>query len=198
MIDAAARSTSTAEGELAVQHEVIVHPGELQAVFIAAAANVVNAQMAKDDVPGGVGVGIIPTIVGVDTVVSGVAHFQVMDDDVVGAHQVNTFTAAFDNWSGFTRGAADPDWRRVSTSQVLEVRPACIRPGVQADRRAGGGILCGALDAGVGVACAAVAGVIVSTHGDVDFERRLLAGLEGGHDWGFGQLFGAGCRPDGQ
>jgi hypothetical protein len=54
--------------EPAVEHRVIVDSRELERVLVAAGADVVDVEVAKDHEPGGVRVGVVAAVVTVDSV----------------------------------------------------------------------------------------------------------------------------------
>ena len=179
MVDRAARASASAALEARVEHEVIVEAAELQAVLVAAAADIVDVQVAEDEEAACVHIGIVAAVVGVDAVRGGVAHLEIVDDHIARSNQVHRVAAALDHGSRLTRRAADPDRSRRRAGEAVAEGASCVGAGVDADRGAGVRERESSVDGTDGASGGPVVRVVAG-RGHVELAARRAPALEGG------------------
>jgi hypothetical protein len=109
-----------AAGEPAVLHYIVIDAGKLEAVLVAAAADIVNIQIVEKEKLGGGVIAIITAVIDVDAIVEAVSNHQVMQNHKAWANQVEPLTAAGYDGRGLAGGPTDPDGRLRTPMQIIE------------------------------------------------------------------------------
>ena len=150
-----------AVGELALQDLEIVHPAQLEAVVILAAADVAQGNAAQDHGPGGRR--IVTTVIDADAVRIGVLDCQPLEHDIAGIRQVETSGDLVREppVDDAALGAYDRDRGAGLAAQVADAADRRVAPGRQQDARTRGGRLHGPGDGPEGrLVRAGTAGVV--------------------------------------
>src|ERR1051325_10956745 len=141
MVDAAAAGADGSE--FAIEHEVIVEAGKFQTILIAASAGVVDRKVAEHDVVGSIWVRKLSAVVAVDAISFCAGDFEVFENEILRARNVNAGGFAAEDWARFIGNAADPDRSFGCSSDVLDVSAGGIGAWQKTDRIAGTKILGG-------------------------------------------------------
>lgn len=200
VIDAGAGDPAADVVDVAIEDEEIVDAGQFDSVLVSSAADIVDVEIAEDHEAGGVGIGVLAAVIAVDAILGRITDLEVVQDEVSGASEVNTFGLALDDGFGLAGDAADPDWVRGGAGKVGDVDADTVGAGVDADGGAWGGFLDATGDGGVRGGDRAVAGGVAAGIGiDVDLGSGGFPGFEGGDGgWGGGGKEGVGGEKDGE
>lgn len=117
-----------------------MYPGKLKAVLVAAAPHLVDEEIPKNDVPGGLGISVLPAVVGIDAVSGGITHFEIVNDQIMHPGQMQPLGTIFEDRFGLAWRTADPDGGVGLAGQIISVDSTGVGSRVNPDGSAGDGL----------------------------------------------------------
>src|SRR6185436_525270 len=107
LINTAAAGTDPVE--LAIENGVIVEAGEFQTIIVAAGSNIVNGQIAENEVMRCVRLGVITAVIAIHTIARSGGDFDIFNDEIANAREMQRAGAAVYEGTRLAGFTADPD-----------------------------------------------------------------------------------------